>query len=163
MPGQHSSWRKPEPGEAVSCCIILQTSKPPQTLFSFITTLQHNIFFFPLVKNFIFWTFATIILYINVNFLQNSVFHIARSLHSILCHVSFKTYFPKSQSAWLCVVVQWLSSIWFCNVIDCSPPVSAVLEISQARILEWVAIFISKHFLNTFFYFNFLPSWFPID
>ena len=137
MPGQHFSWRKPDSGEAVSCCIILQSSRPPQTLFfPFITTLQHNILFFPLAKNFIFWTFPTIILYTNVNFLQNSVFHIARSLHSILCHVSIKNYFPESQSAWLCVVVQLLSSVWLRDVIDCSPPVSAVHDISQAKILE---------------------------
>ena len=47
------------------------------------------IFFFSLAMDFIVWIFAIIILYTNVNFLQNSVFHIARSLHS-----SFYVTFP---------------------------------------------------------------------
>ena len=38
-------------------------------------------FFSPLAMDFIVWIFATIILYTNFNFLQNSIFHIARSLH----------------------------------------------------------------------------------
>ena len=32
----------------------------------------------------------------------------------------------------------------FCNPMDCSPPVSFVREIFQARILEWVAILFSR-------------------
>ena len=31
-----------------------------------------------------------------------------------------------------------------CNRMDCSPPVSSIHGISQARILEWVAISLSK-------------------
>ena len=32
----------------------------------------------------------------------------------------------------------------FCNSMDCSPPGSSVHEVSQARILEWVAVSISR-------------------
>ena len=38
-----------------------------------------------------------------------------------------------------------LSHVWiFCNTMDFSPPDSSVHEISQARILEWVAISFSR-------------------
>ena len=63
-----------------------------------------SFFFFHLATDFIVWIFATVFLYTNFNFLQNSIFHIATSF-SILCHISIRNYFPKSQSAWLCVVV----------------------------------------------------------
>ena len=37
------------------------------------------------------------------------------------------------------------SSVWlFCNPMDCSPPGSSVHGISQARILEWVAVSFSR-------------------
>ena len=39
---------------------------------------------------------------------------------------------------------QSLSCVWLCNPMDCSPPGSSVLGISQARILEWVAISFSR-------------------
>ena len=43
---------------------------------------------------------------------------------------------------WKCSVTQsWLT---LCNPMDCSPPGSSVHKISQARILEWVAIFFSR-------------------
>ena len=48
----------------------------------------------------------------------------------------------KSKVYFCCLVT---NSIWlFCNPVDCSPPVSSVHEISQARILEWVAISFSR-------------------
>ena len=39
-----------------------------------------------------------------------------------------------------------VAQLWqlFCNPMDCSPPVSFVCEIFQARILEWVAILFSR-------------------
>ena len=37
-------------------------------------------------------------------------------------------------------VVSSLSCVWLCNPMGCSPPGSSVRGISQARILEWVAI-----------------------
>ena len=40
----------------------------------------------------------------------------------------------------LCV----LSRVQLCNPLDCSPPGSSVHGIFQARILEWVAIFLSR-------------------
>ena len=36
-----------------------------------------------------------------------------------------------------CLVTQWCPTL--CDPVDCSPPVSSVHEILQARILEWVA------------------------
>ena len=43
------------------------------------------------------------------------------------------------------VVVSWLSHVWlFCNPMGCSPLGSPVHGISQARILEWVAISFSR-------------------
>ena len=36
------------------------------------------------------------------------------------------------------------SSLTLCDPLDCSPPGSSVLGISQARILEWVAIAFSR-------------------
>ena len=41
------------------------------------------------------------------------------------------------------IVVQSLSHVRLCDPTDCSPPGSSVHGISQARILEWVAIFFS--------------------
>ena len=40
---------------------------------------------------------------------------------------------------------QALSHVWlFCDPMDCSPPGFSVYGISQARILEWVAVFFSR-------------------
>ena len=45
----------------------------------------------------------------------------------------------------VCVCVKSLQScLTLCNPVDCSPPGSSVLGISQARILEWVAILSSR-------------------
>ena len=44
-----------------------------------------------------------------------------------------------------CIFVELLSRIWlFCNPMDCSPPGSSVHGISQARILEWAAVSLSR-------------------
>ena len=43
------------------------------------------------------------------------------------------------------IVVFWLlSHVWLCDLMDCSLPGSSVYGISQARILEWVAISFSR-------------------
>ena len=82
-----------------------------------------------------------IILYTNVNFLQNSIFHMARSLHSPF-YATFpsRTISPNHNLPDGVVVVQLLSCVQLCDAIDGSPPGSSVHEISQARVLEWVAI-----------------------
>ena len=51
----------------------------------------------------------------------------------ILYTVVYNTY---PFSVCLCV----LSCVWLCDPMDCGPPGSSVHGISQARILEWVAI-----------------------
>ena len=43
---------------------------------------------------------------------------------------------------WVCVHTQ--SCLTLCNSINCSPPGSCVHRVSQARILEWVAISFSR-------------------
>ena len=41
-----------------------------------------------------------------------------------------------------------LSCVWLCDPMDCSLPGSSVLEILQARILEWVAVAFPTQGLN---------------
>ena len=43
----------------------------------------------------------------------------------------------------MCVLVAW-SCPTLCDPMDCSPPGSSVCGILQARILEWVAMPLSK-------------------
>ena len=45
---------------------------------------------------------------------------------------------------YVCVSVCALSCLTLCDPIDCSPPGSSIHGISQARILEWVAISYSR-------------------
>ena len=45
---------------------------------------------------------------------------------------------------WNIVKWRWLSCVWLCNPMDCSPPAFSVHGCLQARILEWVAIPISR-------------------
>ena len=48
-------------------------------------------------------------------------------------------------SLWgICDIVQSLSHVKLCKIMDCSPPGSPVHEISQVRILQWVAISFSR-------------------
>ena len=50
-----------------------------------------------------------------------------------------------AHSKYSIAVVQSLSCVWlFCEPMDCSPPGSSVHGLSQARILEWVAISSSR-------------------
>ena len=42
------------------------------------------------------------------------------------------------------LLLSCFSSVWLCDSLDCSPPGSSVHGIFQARILEWVAISLSK-------------------
>ena len=48
----------------------------------------------------------------------------------------------------LSVLLCMLRCVWLWDTIDCSPPGSSVHEISQARILEWVAISSSRESYN---------------
>ena len=73
-----------------------------------------------------------------------SFFHIQR--FKFFSHSDLKL---KSIDHFLVVIVQGLSYIWlFCNPVDCSPPGFSILGISQARILEWVAISFSRDTLH---------------
>ena len=54
-----------------------------------------------------------------------------------------------SVSVLLTLCVCWsLSRVRLCVPVDCSPPGSSVHGISQARLLEWVAILFSRDLLN---------------
>ena len=44
----------------------------------------------------------------------------------------------------LSVVDYSLSCVWLCDLVGCSPPGSPVHGVSQARILEWVAVSFSR-------------------
>ena len=44
----------------------------------------------------------------------------------------------------VCVCAKYFSCVWLCDPMDCSPPGFSVHGISQARILEWVAISSSR-------------------
>ena len=69
-----------------------------------------------------------------------SFFHLQR--FKFFSHSDLKL---KSIDHFLVVIVQGLSYIWLsCNPVDCSPPGFSILGISQARILEWVAISFSR-------------------
>ena len=78
--------------------------------------------------------------------------HPANFSHSCLCvagffvlQVSCEGCFPWRSCLSMCVCVLIAQSYpTLCDPIDCSPPVSSVLGISQARILEWVAIPFSR-------------------
>ena len=46
------------------------------------------------------------------------------------------------ESVCVCVCIQWYPAL--CDLMDCGPPGSSVHRISQARILDWVAISFSR-------------------
>ena len=71
--------------------------------------------------------------YINITFTLISV-------NAVLMPDLFKLIYRFS-------IVYLLSHVWFfCDPMDCSLPGSSVHEIPQARILEWVAIFLFQRF-----------------
>ena len=55
---------------------------------------------------------------------------------------------PRHQKTWVCCQLYFfvlkLSRVTLCNPMDCIPPGSSVHGISQARILQWVAISFSR-------------------
>ena len=51
---------------------------------------------------------------------------------------------PPDQAGWCCYRLVTKSHLTLCHPMDCSPPGSSVCGISQARILEWVAISFSR-------------------
>ena len=59
-------------------------------------------------------------------------------IKAVYCHSAYLTYM---QSAMLCLVTQLCPTL--CNPMDCSLPASSIHGVSQARILEWVAISLS--------------------
>ena len=44
----------------------------------------------------------------------------------------------------LLVMCVWLSHVWLCGPMDCSPPGSSVHGLFQARVLEWVDLSFSR-------------------
>ena len=92
------------------------------------------------------------ILYTHFNFLQNSVFHIAMSYHSpFYATIPSRSISPNHDLPdHVAVAVAAKLCLTLCNPLDCSPWGSSDCEISQARILEGVAISFSTHlFLNS--------------
>ena len=58
-----------------------------------------------------------------------------------LCHCQESNDSPKLRDLMWLLPFSLLSHVWlFCDPMDCSPPGFSVHGISQARILEWVAI-----------------------
>ena len=75
----------------------------------------------------------------------NSSQFTATMISHVHIHVYTHTHTHTSQSYFVVTVVYSLRSVWlFCDPMDCSPPGSSVYGISQARILEWVAISFSR-------------------
>ena len=82
---------------------------------------------------------------------QDETFHSIhlnlKGLSSAILQICPDLLSPKyTQHHWIdmcCVLVAQLCPT-LCNHMDCSPPDSSVHEISQARILEWVAISFSR-------------------
>ena len=63
------------------------------------------------------------------------------SFHSTNIHLCL---IYSEHHAFFCCLVTVVSNQLFCNPMDCSPPGSFVRGISQARLLEWVAISFSR-------------------
>ena len=62
-------------------------------------------------------------------------------------HNHMSQYLRMYMCVCVCVCMHSLSCfsrVWLCNTMDCSPPGSSCQGISQARILEWVAISYSR-------------------
>ena len=71
-----------------------------------------------------------------VNFMQ-ALWHSLLRMWTL--HLNFRL--NPGQVVCACVHVQSLQSqLVLCDPVDCSPPVSSVHEILQARILEWAAL-----------------------
>ena len=63
----------------------------------------------------------------------------------ILSHVFYNSIFALSW--WFCIILlhtQSISCVWLCDPLNCIPPSSSLRGISQARILEWIAISFSR-------------------
>ena len=61
--------------------------------------------------------------------------------HHVKTEAEIKVTSPQAKQG-QCSVAQLCPIL--CNAMDCSPPSSSVHRISQARILEWVAVFSSR-------------------
>ena len=60
------------------------------------------------------------------------------------CHIRLELLPKKAKSFYDICACTWSFSLTLCDPMDCSPPGSSVHGISQARILEWVAISFSR-------------------
>ena len=67
--------------------------------------------------------------------------HKRRDFYLFVCR-----YIPSAHYTWhiMVCVLSRSSHIWLCDHMDCSPPASSVHGISQARILEWIALSSSR-------------------
>ena len=68
---------------------------------------------------------------------------ILSALSKVLCEFCTKC-FHVTEKATLLMCVCVLSSVWLCDLTDCRLPGSSVHGIFQARILEWLAISLSR-------------------
>ena len=49
----------------------------------------------------------------------------------------------------ICIYAYVLSPVWLCNLVDCSLPDCSIHGISQAWVLEWIAISLAKGLPNS--------------
>ena len=91
-----------------------------------------------------FWDESRIVLYLKTLFKSTCEWGIVYNLE-IQCPLG-RTYLNKCLNACVfnCVCMCTQSCLTLCNRMDCSPQSFSVYGISQARILEWVAISFSR-------------------
>ena len=72
-------------------------------------------------------------------------------MHQYKTNTPSISFYPPLYCEWICFllsvnacVLSCSSCLTLCDPMDCSLPGSSVNEISQARILEWIAIFFSR-------------------
>ena len=99
----------------------------------------------PIMRQFCFILNFTLILG-----LLSAKFHYSKNIYICIDIFSslllYMLYIFTFKTPVLSMCVCSVMSLPLCNPMDCSPPGSSVHEISQARILEWAAISLSRGF-----------------